>query len=139
MASLNETHPLAVYIYIRGNNNPKSIFEKGYWREMARCARTSQAEEVALCLSLRNPQGVQLAELVEDQHGARFVGYKFIPESARDLVPPFVPGKATEQQLETIDKLRSQLRKSRPSISHLSYMAAQELISALQSEKETSE
>ena len=98
MAQLSETHPYAVYVYIQGNNNPKSIFEKSYWSEMARCRTQLGAEEVGLCLSLHHPNGVQIAELIEDEHGTRFVGYKFIPESARSLVPLFAPGKRKPNQ-----------------------------------------
>lgn len=74
-----ETHPYQVCVWISGNNNPKSIFEHGYWQEMARCITKDRAQEVALCLSLRHPQGVQVAELVSDEDGARFV---FMPEEA---------------------------------------------------------
>lgn len=81
-----ETHPFQVSIWIPGNSNPKSIFERGYWCEMARCVTPDRANEVALCLSLRYPSGVQVAELTSDDHGARFIGYKFIPESSRELV-----------------------------------------------------
>lgn len=81
----NETHPFKVSTWLPGNDNPKSIFERGHWMEMARCTTKSKADEVAGCLSIRNPQGVQIAELVSDEHGARFVGYKFIPESAKEL------------------------------------------------------
>lgn len=80
-----ETHPFQVSIWIPGNNNPKSIFERGYWQEMARCVTKDRAHEVALCLSLRHHDGVQVAELMSDERGARFVGYKFIPESSSQL------------------------------------------------------
>lgn len=81
----NETHPFQVTIWLPGNNNQKSLFERGYWMEMARCTSKKRADEVALCLSIRNPQGVQAAELVSDEHGSRFVGYQYIPESAKEL------------------------------------------------------
>jgi hypothetical protein len=81
----NETHPFMVSVWIPGNDNPKSLFERGHWMEMARCTSNMRADEVALCLSLRNPRGVQTAELVSDEHGARFIGYKYIPESAKEL------------------------------------------------------
>ena len=85
MADLNETHPFQVLVWIPGNDNPKSLFEHGSWVEQARCMSKSRADEVALCLSIRHPQGVQAAQLVSDEHGARFVGYQFSPESARNL------------------------------------------------------
>ena len=81
-----ETHPYQVSIWIAGNNKPTSLFERGHWQEMARCSTQSRAEEVALCLSLRHSSGVQVAELVSNEQGARFVGYRFIPESSRELV-----------------------------------------------------
>ncbi|HZU03987.1 MAG TPA: hypothetical protein VFA10_30270 [Ktedonobacteraceae bacterium] len=80
-----ETHPFQVSIWIPGNEKPKSIFEKGHWMEMARCITKERAKEVALCLSIRHSQGVQAAELVSDERGTRFVGYKYIPESAKEL------------------------------------------------------
>lgn len=81
---MNETHPFQVSIWVSGNDNPKSIFERGHWMEYARCTSKFRADEIAFCLSLRH-QAVQAAELVSDEHGSRFVGYKFIPESARTL------------------------------------------------------
>jgi hypothetical protein len=81
-----ETHPFQICVWIPGNGKPKSLFEHGYWQEMARCPTKSRADEVALCLSFRHPDGVQVAELVSDDQGARFVGYKFLPESSRELV-----------------------------------------------------
>lgn len=81
MANVNETYPFQVSIWDSGNGNPRSLFEKGRWIEYAHCSNKRRAEEVALCLSCRNPQGVQVAEF--DEHRARFVGYKFYPESAR--------------------------------------------------------
>ena len=80
-----EAYPFQVLIWVPSNDNKKSIFEKGFWMEMARCSTGKQSEEVALCLSLRHPQGVQCAALHTDDHGARFIGYKYIPESAKDL------------------------------------------------------
>jgi len=85
MSNINETHPFLVSIWLPGNDNPKSLFEKGHWMEQARCRTQSRAEEVVLCLSLRHSQGVQVAELVSDKNGARWQGYKYIPESAREL------------------------------------------------------
>lgn len=80
------THPFQVSVWIPGNGKTSSLFEHGYWQEMARCITKDRAEEVALCLALRHPGGVQVAELVSDEHGARFVGYKYLPASARGLV-----------------------------------------------------
>jgi hypothetical protein len=84
MADINETHPYQVSIWAAGNGKENSLFEKGQWVEQARCRTQLRAEEVALCLSLRHAAGVQIAELTGDERGTRFVGYKFIPESARD-------------------------------------------------------
>lgn len=81
----NETHPFQVSVWTPGNDNPKSIFERGHWMEMARCMSKMRADEVALSLSIRHPRGVQSAELVSDEHGARWQGYKYIPESAKEL------------------------------------------------------
>lgn len=81
-----ETHPYQVLIWLPGNSNPKSLFEHGTWVEYARCITSERANEVALCLSIRHPSGVQVAELVGNNHGARFVGFKFLPESAHELV-----------------------------------------------------
>lgn len=87
MADINETHPFLVSTWLPGNDNPRSLFEKGYWMEEARCKSKSRAEEVALCLSLRHPKGVQVAELVRDERGGlRWQAYKYWPESARDLM-----------------------------------------------------
>jgi len=87
MAEINETHPFLVSTWMPGNDNPKSLFEKGYWMEEARCKSKSRAEEVALCLSFRHPKGIQVAELVSDPRGGlRWQGYKYIPESTRDLM-----------------------------------------------------
>lgn len=84
--SMSETHTFQVSLWMPGNENPKSIFEKGRWSEYARCRAKYQAEEVGLALSLRWTAGVQVAELEgNEETGARFVGYKFYPESARDL------------------------------------------------------
>jgi hypothetical protein len=81
-----ETHPYQVSVWIPGNNRSNSLFERGSWVEMARCITKGKAEEVALCLSLRHSSGVQVAELISDKHGARFIGFRFIPESSRELI-----------------------------------------------------
>lgn len=81
-----ETHPYQVSVWVPGNGLPLSLFEHGYWQEMARCPSKDRANEVALCLSFRYPDGVQVAELVGDGRGARFIGYGYIPESANVLV-----------------------------------------------------
>lgn len=86
MAELNETHPFLVSVWLPGNANPKSLFEKGYWMEMARCMTKHRADEIALCLSLRHSDCVQVAELVsEPRSGWRWQGCKYIPASAREL------------------------------------------------------
>lgn len=77
----SETHPFQVSIWVPGNNNSKSLFERGVWSEMARCNSRSHADEVALSLSIRHPDGVQIAEWT----GERFVGYKYLPEAAKEL------------------------------------------------------
>jgi hypothetical protein len=84
MADLNETHTFLVTVWTPGNGKPDALFEKGWWMEMARCSTKMRAEEVAICLSLRHPQGVQVGEMVSDERGTRFVGYKFIPESSKN-------------------------------------------------------
>lgn len=75
-------YPFFVLVWVPGNDNPDSLFERGYWSEIARCQRESQAEEVALCVTCRYPQGVQIAERRE--HG-RLVPVKFLPEVAKSL------------------------------------------------------
>jgi hypothetical protein len=86
MSQFNETHPYQVSIWTPGNDNPKSILERGAWVEYARCITKERANEVALSLSIRHPKGVQVAELVRDERGARFVGYKFLPASSSELI-----------------------------------------------------
>lgn len=81
-----ELYSFQVLVWVPGNNKANSLFERGHWQEMARCVTKSRADEVALCLSLRHPAGVQAAQLLTDEAGARFVGYKYIPESAINLV-----------------------------------------------------
>jgi hypothetical protein len=73
----------AVFIWRAGNGRQDSLFEKGYWQEMARCITAHRADEVALCLSLRHPAGVQVARLETDKNGSRFVGYRYYPPEAR--------------------------------------------------------
>lgn len=86
MEEINESHPFLVSTWHPGNNNPQSLFEKGHWLEEARCKSKVKAEEVALCLSLRHPKGVQVAALVSDgKGGLRWHGYRYLPETARSL------------------------------------------------------
>jgi hypothetical protein len=86
----NETHPFLVSVWRPGNGNPTSLFEKGHWMEMARCMSKLRAEEVALTLSLRHRQGVEVAELVSDGRGGlRWRGYTYLPEAAKTLQEPF--------------------------------------------------
>lgn len=86
MAELNDTHPFLVSVWTPGNGKPGSLFDKGYWSEMARCGTRLRAEEVAACLSVQHPQGVQVATLIGDERrGLRWHGYKYLPESARTL------------------------------------------------------
>jgi hypothetical protein len=80
----NETHPFQVSVWVSGNNNSKSLFERGVWSEIARCADKFSAEEVALCLSLRHQDGVRVAELSSD--GRYWRHYKHIPEGAKELL-----------------------------------------------------
>lgn len=77
-----ETHPYQVSVWIPGNDNPKSIFERSLWVEMARCITDKRAEEIAQLLSLHYSSGVQVAKI--DETG-QIVGYKYIPDSARNL------------------------------------------------------
>ncbi len=84
MNNLQETHPFQVSVWVSGNENPQSVLEKGRWQEMARCMSKWRADELAICLSLRW-SGVQAAELIEDERGKRFVGYKYLPEEAKHL------------------------------------------------------
>lgn len=76
-----ETYPYQVSIWLFGNGNKNSFFERGRWLEQARCDTPDSANEVAECLSMRWKNGVQIAELVN----GKFVGYKFIPTSASEL------------------------------------------------------
>jgi len=80
----SETHPFQVSVWVPGNDNPKSIFERGHWSEMARCTNKFSAEEVALCLSFRHQDGVRVAELSSD--GRYWRNYKHIPEGAKELM-----------------------------------------------------
>lgn len=116
MANINETHPFLVSVWIAGNGNSKSLLEKGYWMEEARCKSKQRAEEVAVCLSLRHPKGVQVAELVNDEKGGqRWQGYQYIPESARELMrgeqKPFDPTLAIARYRELEALLNLELLK----------------------------
>lgn len=88
MDPINETHPFMVSLWVEGNDNPRSVFEKGHWVEWAHCTSRVKADEVALCLSIRNPSGVQAAEMLSDDKGVRFLGYRYLPETARELGKP---------------------------------------------------
>lgn len=79
-----ETHSYQVSVWTTGNDKPNSIFEKGFWMEMCRCITKNRAEEIALCLSLRHA-AVCVSHLVNGEDGARWVPYKFIPETAKGL------------------------------------------------------
>lgn len=75
-------YPFSVLVWVPGNDNPDSLFERGHWSEIARCRIESQAEEVALCLACRHPSGVQIAERRER---GQLVPVKFLPEMARSF------------------------------------------------------
>ena len=81
----NELYSFQVSLWTPGSNDPQSLFERGHWMEYARCTSKFRAEEVALCLSIRHRNGVQVAELVSDADGMRFVGYQFLSEESRTL------------------------------------------------------
>lgn len=83
MADLNETHPFLVNVWSPGN---PSTFEKGYWMEYARCENIMKANEVAESLAMRHREGVQIAQLETSEYGTRWCSYKFIPESAWELM-----------------------------------------------------
>jgi hypothetical protein len=84
MSDFNVSHQFAVYIWVDGNGRKNSLFEQGHWMEMCRCITKKRADEIGTALSLMHPDGVQCAELVaEPNGGARFVGYKYIPQSSR--------------------------------------------------------
>lgn len=83
MADLNETHPFLVSVWSPGNI---STFEKGYWKEYARCQSISSANEVAESLAIRHPEGIQIANLVMDEYGTRWNSYRYIPDEAWELM-----------------------------------------------------
>lgn len=83
----NDLYCFAVSVWMPGNDNPKSLFAKGHWMEYARCQSRFRADEVATCLSIRHPEGVQAAELTKEANGGkRWIGYKYLPETARNLI-----------------------------------------------------
>ena len=102
MAEINETHPFQVLLWVSGIDNPKSILEKGRWVEWARCTSRVKANDVAVCLSIRNPTGVQTAELISHGTSARWVGYKYYPESARELGVELPPLQNVEPAIQAL-------------------------------------
>lgn len=76
-----ELYEFQIAIWISGNDNPTSMFERGFWREQARSQTQRQAEEVASCLAIRWTKGVRIAK----RQGDMFVPTKFIPESAANI------------------------------------------------------
>jgi hypothetical protein len=84
MADANEAYPFQVAVWVPGTRTQGALFEWGHWMEMARCASSMRASEVAECLAPRYPKGVQVAELIREQNGGmRFVGSIYLPPEAR--------------------------------------------------------
>ncbi len=79
---INVTHPFQVSIWIEGNGNPQSLFARGSWLECARCRTRSSADEIVQWLAVRYGSA-QVAELLNDECGARFIGCAYYPASAR--------------------------------------------------------